>query len=156
MRLQEEDAAVAFDMNLDLTKIINSGANIYSLAGENRVELAGNVMPVEDVVVPLGVVISQTDEYTFHMPTSMANMVVELIDYDMNTRTNLTLNDYTVLISEGKHHDRFALSLKQNHVATDATSVEKDMTTGAQKYLINGQLIIQRDGQWYNAMGSEL
>lgn len=156
VRLQEEDAAVAFDMNLDLTKIINSGANIYSLAGENRVELAGNVMPVEDVVVPLGVVISQTDEYTFHMPTSMANMVVELIDYDINTRTNLTLNDYTVLISEGKHHDRFALSLKQNHVATDATSVEKDMTTGAQKYLINGQLIIQRDGQWYNAMGSEL
>ena len=155
IRMQEDNATADFDMNLDLTKIINSGANIYSLAGANRVELAGNVLPVEDVVVPLGVVCTKAGSYTFSMPAGTDGAVVELIDYETNTRTNLLLSDYTVNIPTGTHTNRFALSIKQSENATGIESTD-DSAADFKKYIINGQLIIQHDGQLYNAMGEKL
>ena len=39
IQLQEEGATADFDMNIDLTKIINAGANIYTLVGEQGINL---------------------------------------------------------------------------------------------------------------------
>lgn len=156
VRMQEDNATADFDMNLDLTKMINSGANIYSLAGANKVELAGNVLPTEEVVVPLGVVIRNAGEYTFSMPAGTDGMVVELIDYAENTRTNLLLSDYTANIAAGKNNTRFALSIEQNKTATGIESTDENAAAGVKKYIINGQLMIQHDGQLFNAMGEKL
>ena len=156
IRMQEDNATADFDMNLDLTKIINAGANIYSLAGEEMIELAGNVLPVEDAVVPLGVVCAQAGNYTFSMPAGTADVVVELIDYVENTCTNLLLSDYVVSIPAGTHKNRFALSVKPSKVVTSVESTTDDAAAGLKKYIINGQLVIQRDGQLYNAIGEKL
>ena len=125
------------------------------MAGADRVELAGNVLPVEDVVVPLGVVCAKAGNYTFSMPAGTDAMVVELIDYEVNTRTNLLLSDYTVNVPAGTHTNRFALSIKQSEIATGIESTD-DSAADFKKYIINGQLIIQHDGQLYNAMGEKL
>ena len=143
-------------MNLDLTKIINSGANIYSLAGEKKIELAGNVLPVADTTIPLGVVIRKTGDYTFSMPAGTDGTVVELIDYEANTCTNLLLSDYIVNIPAGTHTNRFALSVAPSKIATSIESAENNAAKGINKYIINGQMVIVRDGANYNAMGQKL
>jgi hypothetical protein len=155
IRMQEDKATTEFDMNLDLTKIINSGANIYSLAGTDKIKLAGNVLPVADATIPLGVVIPQASDYTFSMPAGTDGAMVELIDYETNTRTNLLLSDYTVNIPAGTHTNRFALRVEQSKIATGIESVQ-DNAAGINKYIINGQMIIMRDGVMYNTTGQKL
>lgn len=156
IRMQEDNATADFDMNLDLTKMINSGANIYSLAGANKIELAGNVLPTEDVTIPIGVLIRNAGEYTFSMPAGTDGMVVELIDYEQDIRTNLLLSDYTTSIAAGKNHTRFALSVKPSKITTDLAATDENTAAGVKKYIINGQLMIQHDGQLFNAMGEKL
>ena len=156
IRMQEDNATADYDMNLDLTKIINSGANIYSLAGDKQIELAGNVLPTDDTTIPLGVLIRQTGDYTFSMPVGTDGAVVELIDYETNTRTNLLLSDYTVNIPAGTHTNRFALSIAPSKIATSLESAENNAAKGINKYIINGQMVIVRDGANYNAMGQKL
>ena len=155
IRMQEDNATADYDMNLDLTKIINSGANIYSLAGDKQIELAGNVLPTDDTTIPLGVLIRQRGDYTFSMPAGTDGAVVELIDYETNTRTNLLLSDYTVNIPTGSHTNRFALRVEQSKTATGIES-PADNAAGVNKYIINGQLIIVRDGATYNTIGQQL
>ena len=155
IRMQEDNATADYDMNLDLTKIINSGANIYSLAGDKQIELAGNVLSTDDTTIPLGVLIRQTGDYTFSMPAGTDGAVVELIDYETNTRTNLLLSDYTVNIPTGTHTNRFALRVEQSKTATGIES-PADNAAGVNKYIINGQLIIVRDGATYNTIGQQL
>jgi hypothetical protein len=48
IQLQEDEVTTAFDFNYDLCKIINKGANIYSLIATDRdpIEVAGNVLPI--------------------------------------------------------------------------------------------------------------
>ena len=156
IRMQEDNATADYDMNLDLTKIINSGANIYSLAGDKQIELAGNVLPTDDTTIPLGVLIRQTGDYTFSMPAGTDAAVVELIDYETNTRTNLLLSDYIVNIPAGTHTNRFALSVAPSKIATSIESAENNAAKGINKYIINGQMVIVRDGANYNAMGQKL
>ena len=155
IRMQEDKATTEFDMNLDLTKIINSGANIYSLAGTDKIKLAGNVLPVANTTIPLGVIVRQAGDYTFSMPAGTDGAVVELIDYETNTRTNLLLSDYTVNIPAGTHTNRFALRVEQSKIATGIDSVQ-DNAAGINKYIINGQMIIMRDGMMYNTTGQKL
>lgn len=141
-----------FDLNIDLTKIINSGANIYTLAGTELIQLAGNVLPIQETVIPLGVVISAAGEYTFAMPDGTDGIVVELIDYETNTRTNMLLDEYTVNLGKGTFENRFALHVKPNKVTTSLEDINTN-TTGVKKYLIDGVLYMQKDGVLYDAQG---
>ena len=160
IQLQEEGATSDFDMNKDLTKIINSGANIYTLAGEGNILTAGNVMPMSECVVPVGVKVDAEGEYTFRMPDGTEGMVVELIDYYTNTRTNLLLFDYTVDLSAGTSNDRFALHIQpsKSGVTTNIDQINGGSMhhEGVQKYLIDGQLYIVREGVVYDAQGHRL
>lgn len=160
IQLQEEGATSDFDMNIDLTKIINAGANIYTLVGEQGIKSAGNVMPMSECVVPVGVKVDTDGEYTFRMPDGTEGMVVELIDYYTNTRTNLLPYDYTVNLSAGTCNDRFALHIQpsKSGVTTNIDQINGGSMhhEGVQKYLIDGQLYIVREGVVYDAQGHRL
>ena len=160
VQLQQEGATAEFDMNLDLTKMLHSGTNIYTLAGEQGIKSAGNVMPMSECVVPVGVKVDTDGEYTLRMPDGTEGMVVELIDYYTNTRTNLLLFDYTVDLSAGTCNDRFALHIQpsKSGVTTNIDQINGGSMhhEGVQKYLIDGQLYIVREGVVYDAQGHRL
>lgn len=155
VQLREEEATEGFDLNLDLTKIINKGANIYSVV--NGDQMAGNVVPKEATTLPLGVVITEAGEYTFSMPQGTSGMIVELIDYLTGTRTNLLLDDYTVTLTAGSYEGRFALSMEPNKVVTDVEDIMGGSNdTNVRKLLIDGALYMQKDGVLYDAQGRKL
>ena len=161
IQLEEEGATAEFDLSRDLTKIINSGANIYTLAGEYSIQTAGNALPMEEAVVPVGVDIATAGEYTFRMPDGTEGMVVELLDYEANTRTNLLLSDYTVTLQKGSCENRFALHIQpqKSGVSTSIENVDEGVNGGeaVMKYLIDGKLFIRTaDGVLYDAQGRKL
>lgn len=152
IRLQEDNATAEFDMNYDLCKIINSGANIYSMIG--NVEVAANVLPVEERVIPLGLDIHETGNYTFAMPDGTDGITAILIDYETGTETNLLLADYTVELNAGIDNERFALRVRPNHVATEVeNTILTDGNDNVKKYIIDGALYLLRDGKLYDAQG---
>lgn len=152
--LQNDDATTAFDMNKDLTKIINPGANIYSITSDN-VDVAGNIIPMEETTLMIGIELQTAGEYTFSMPDGTEGIVVELIDYQTNTRTNLLLDNYTVTLPAGINETRFALSVKPDKTATSVENVGEADNHGeaARKYLIDGNLYLQKDSALYDAQG---
>ena len=151
IRLQEDKATAEFDMNYDLCKIINSGANIYSMI--NNVEVAANVLPVEERVIPIGLDIHETGNYTFAMPDGTDGITAILIDYETGKETNLLLADYTTELREGTNNGRFALRVRPNHVATAVETIIDGANGQIQKYIINGALYILNNGQLYDAQG---
>ena len=160
VQMQQEGATHEFDMNLDLTKIINSGANIYTLTND-RIQAAGNALPMDEaMVVPVGVKIDAEGEYTFRMPDGTEGMVVELVDYETYNRTNLLLTDYTVTLPKGTSENRFALHIQpQKDVVTSLENIGEGVNNGeaVNKYLIDGKLIIRTaEGVVYDAQGKRL
>ena len=153
IQLQQEGATADFDLSLDLSKIINAGSNIYTIVGEDRTPAAGNVLPFEETTVAVGVDIATAGEYTFRMPDGTEGMVVELIDYETNTTTNLLLNDYTVNLPAGSNETRFALSLKPEKAATSIESTTTPSDSNTRKFIIDGKLYLQKDGMLYDAQG---
>ena len=151
IRLLAEGVTAEFDMNADLCKIINSGANIYSMIG--NVEVAANVLPIEERVIPLGLDIHETGNYTFAMPDGTDGITAILIDYETGKETNLLLADYTTELREGTNNERFALRVRPNHVATEVETIIDGANGQIQKYIINGALYILNNGQLYDAQG---
>ena len=155
-QLEDGEATQMFDLNIDMTKIINSGANIYSISSDNN-QLAGNVLPIQETVIPVGVVISAAGEYTFAMPEGTDGIVVELIDYENNTRTNMMLDNYTVNLGKGTNETRFALHVKPDKTSTSVVNIGNEATGDkVKKYLIDGVLYMQKDGALYDAQGRKL
>ena len=152
VQLREEEGTEGFDLNLDLTKIINKGANIYTVV--NGDQMAGNVVPADEVVIPLGVVVTEAGEYNFTLPSSTNGVTVELVDYVTGTSTNLLALDYTVKLTAGTYEGRFALRVQPNKVTT---SVENGVPFGddanVRKLIIDGALYLVKDGAIYDAQG---
>jgi hypothetical protein len=109
-------------------------------------------MPIAETIIPVGVKITAAGEYTFSMPDGTDGIVVELIDYETNTTTNLLLDNYTVNLGKGTFDNRFALHVKPNKTTTSIVDVNTN-TTGVKKYLIDGVLYMQKDGVLYDAQG---
>ena len=154
IQLQDDKATEMFDMNLDLTKMSGSGGNIYSIipSTSDPIQVAANVMPIEECIIPLGIKTTKATNYTFAMPDGTDGIVVELIDYETNTRTNMLLDNYTVNLGKGTFENRFALHVKPNKTTTSLEDVNTN-TTGVKKYLIDGILYMQKDGALYDAQG---
>ena len=87
-------------------------------------------------------------------------MVVELIDYETNTTTNLLLSDYTVTLSEGTYEQRFMLHIQpeKSGVSTNIGQITGgDIDANSvQKYIIDGHLYLKKDGIIYDAQGRQL
>ena len=153
IQLEDGEATQMFDLNIDMTKIINSGSNIYSFSTDNN-KLAGSVLPIEEAIIPLGVVSAAAGEYTFAMPEGTDGIVVELIDYENNTRTNMLLDNYTVNLGKGTFDNRFALHVKPDKTTTSVDNIGNEATGDkVKKYLIDGVLYMQKDGVLYDAQG---
>ena len=154
VQMQQEGATANFDLSLDLTKIVNIGvSNIYTLTDSLKIQTAGNVLPFEETTVAVGVDIATAGEYTFRMPDGTEGMVVELIDHETNTTTNLLLDDYTVTLPAGSNETRFALSLKPEKTATSIESTTTPSDSNIRKFIIDGKLYLQKDGMLYDAQG---
>jgi hypothetical protein len=162
VQLQQEGATANFDLSLDLTKIMNSGfSNIYTLTDSLKIQVAGNALPMEETVVPVGVNIAAAGEYTFRMPDGTEGMVVELVDYELETTTNLLLFDYTVTLPKGTNEGRFALHIQPSKSGV-TTGIEgaypQPLPEGkGTKFLIDGKLIIRTaEGEVFDAQGHRL
>ena len=154
--LKDEDGITPmFDMNKDLTKIINSGVSVYTLIATDRdpIEVAGNVLPIANTVIPVGVQVATAGEYTFAMPDGTDGVVVELIDYEYNTKTNLLFSEYTVNLPAGTNDTRFALSVKPDKTATSMENITTPSDGELRKFIIDGVLYLQKDGVLYDAQG---
>jgi hypothetical protein len=152
VQLRNDKGTRGFDMSLDLTKIINAGANIYSIVDNH--EMAGNAIPKDETVLPLGVVITAAGEYTFAMPNGTEGMIVELIDYEQGTSTNLLMSDYTITLDKGTFNQRFALRLKPDKVATSVDNIGNEANGDeVRKLLIDGVLYLQQGTNTYDAQG---
>ena len=155
IRLLAEGATNDFDMNVDLSKIINRGANIYSLIGKE--EAAANVLPIEESIIPIGLDIEKTGIYTFAMPDGTDGITAILIDYETQTEHNLLTTEYTVNLNEGINNKRFAIRVVPNQVATNIESLfDKNCNQNVQKYIINGQLFIKNNDHIYDIQGREV
>ena len=152
VQLREEEGTEGFDLNLDLTKIINKGANIYTVVYGDQ--MAGNVVPAEELTIPLGIVITEAGEYTFALPSNTNGVTVELIDNEFNTTTNLQALDHTIRLTAGTHEGRFALRIQPSKVTTSLENIDGDATGDkTNKLLIDGALYLVKDGVMYDAQG---
>ena len=98
-----------FDMNTDLSKIVNHGSQIYSIAGEDM--LAGNAVPYDQEVIPLGLIIEEDGTYTFNLEDVDNDVIAYLVDKATSNRTCLLYNDYEVALDAGRYDGRFYLEL---------------------------------------------
>ena len=160
VRLQEGNVTTDFDLNYDMTKIINSGANIYSLVGTQQIQCAANVQPLQEeartISIPLGVVADQDGLYTFSLPDGTEGMNVSIADSETGMAHNLALGDYQTALTKGTYEGRFALEIQpRQEVSTGCEQTDAAGKT-LRKVLINGNLYILRDGKAYTATGNEL
>ena len=160
VRLQEGNVTTDFDLNYDMTKIINSGANIYSLVGTKQIQCAANVQPLQEeartISIPLGVVADQDGLYTFSLPDGTEGMNVSIADSETGMAHNLALGDYQTALTKGTYEGRFALEIQpRQEVSTGCEQTDAAGKT-LRKVLINGNLYILRDGKAYTATGNEL
>ena len=154
IQLEDEEVTAMFDMNYDLTKLFNSKTNIYSLipSDTDPIQVAANVRPIEESIIPLGIKLNAAGDYTFAMPEGTDGIVVELIDYNTNTRTNLMLDNYTVNLPKGTFETRFALHVKPDKTVTSVEDINTN-SDGVRKFIIDGVLYMQKDGVLYDAQG---
>ena len=156
VQLKAEGATADFDINQDLTKIINAGANIYTLAGDKRIQVAGNVLPIAKTTIPVGIQVAQAGTYTIALPDGTSGISATLVDNQTGTHTNLLLEGYTITLDAGSHENRFYIVLDPERSATAVENIGDVQGDKAQKFLIDGQLIIKHDGIKYNVQGEKL
>ena len=152
IQMKELGATLDFDMNQDLTKIINSGTNIYTLISERNVKVAGNVLPIERVEIPIGITVEKDGDYIINMPDGTDKISVALFDKMMDTKTNLLLSEYAVYLEAGTYEGRFYLVVEPEKVVTQIEDVVLK-NDDVKKYLIDGRLCIQINGNLYDILG---
>ena len=157
VQLKAEGATADFDMNQDLTKIINAGANIYTLAGDKHIQLAGNVLPIAKTTIPVGIQVAQAGTYTIALPDGTSGISATLVDNQTGTHTNLLLDNYTVTLNAGATEGRFYIVLDPERTATAVENIDNEAHNDkAQKFLIDGQLIIRTKQGVYDATGGKV
>ena len=160
VQLKEADATAEFDMNVDMTKIFNSGMNIYTLTGSNAIQVAGNALPMEKATVPVGVRVDAAGEYTFRMPDGTDGIAVTLVDNATGTHTNMLMSEYTVTLNAGTIENRFYLVVDPDRTATSVENVGSgangNKAKGVEKFLIDGKLFIRTADGIFDAKGQRM
>ena len=160
VQLKEADATAEFDMNVDMTKIFNSGMNIYTLTGSNAIQVAGNAIPMGKATVPVGVRVDAAGEYTFRMPDGTDGIAVTLVDNVTGTHTNMLMSEYTVTLDAGTIENRFYLVVDPDRTATSVENIGEeakgDKAKDVEKFLIDGKLFIRTADGIFDAKGQRL
>ena len=154
----QEGANADFVLCEDLYKITSSRTpSIYAFAGDYNVSYSK--VPVENQIIPLGVIILQNGTYTFSIPSNF-NGTMTLIDKFAQTRTNLALDDYEVYLESGTINDRFELEIDIHNAPTaidGASDGQGSLKDGkAHKFIMNDMLYILKDGVIYDARGNRV
>ena len=162
---EEENVTTGFDFNYDLSKEYNKNrANIYTMVTTvkegvaSETQSAANVLPMSDqtTVVPVGVKIATTGDYTFAIPEGTAGVGVTLIDNETGIRTSLSALDYTINLSAGTYENRFVLEISPiKQMPTDIESVS-DQHSAVRKVMVDGILYIVKDGKVFDARGAKV
>ena len=157
---EDKRATAEYDVNLDLTKIMNKNASIYTLAGEQRITLSGNTLPMEKATVPVGVRIATAGEYTFRMPDGTDGISVTLVDNVTGTHTDMLMDEYTITLDAGTIENRFYLVVDPDRTATSVENVGSgangDEAKGVEKFLIDGKLFIRTADGIFDAKGQRM
>ena len=157
---EDKRATAEYDVNLDLTKIMNKNASIYTLAGEQRITLSGNTLPIEKATVPVGVRVDAAGEYTFRMPDGTDGISVTLVDNVTGTHTDMLMDEYTITLDAGTIENRFYLVVDPDRTATSVENVGSgangDEAKGVEKFLIDGKLFIRTTDGIFDAKGQRM
>lgn len=168
VRLTDDEAVTSgFEFNYDMSKEFNKNkANIYTMVttimedGPSVTETAGNCLPLTDqtTIVPMGVQIATTGDYTFSIPSGTNGVGVTLVDNETGIRTNLALMDYTIALEAGTQDDRFYLEISPiKYVATDIENTDAgDHVSNVRKMMVDGLLYIIKDGKVFDAHGARV
>ena len=160
IKLQEQDATADFDMNIDMAKIKNSGANIYTLTENTAIMVAGNALPMEKTTIPVGIEVANAGTYTLRMPDGTDGISVTLIDNQTGIHTDMLLSEYTITLDAGSHLNRFYIAVDPDRTATSVENIGEeakgDKAKGVEKYLIDGQLFIRTAEGIFDARGQRL
>jgi hypothetical protein len=152
------DATMGYDLNLDLSKMINANsANIYTM-GE-LYKMAGNCIPDTVTTLQVGVQLAADGAYTFAIPEGTYGTGIILVDNETGTRTNLALTDYTVNLTAGTYDERFELELSpiaQMPTNIETISDEQLEINVVRKVMVDGVLYIVKDGVVYDACGNRV
>ena len=156
-----EQVTDSFDFGQDLVKELNTGrSDIYTFIGYERV--AANSRPIETTqttIVPMGLNIETTGDYTFSIPEGTDGVGVVLVDEATGIRTSLSALDYTVTLQQGDYTNRFYLEISP--IQNTPTGLEEPTSNSslkgrAQKRIIDGVLYIVRDGKIFDARGARV
>ncbi|MGM9809723.1 MAG: InlB B-repeat-containing protein [Paludibacteraceae bacterium] len=154
---EAEGITNGFDLNNDLTKIQNSGSNLYLLIGSEQIEAAANILPYSEqtVYVPLGVIVDRDGAYTFALPEEMEGMDVRIADAETGYSHNLLLSPYEVALTAGTYTQRFSLEIHASSNVTTGCTETNAAGERLRKLLLDGHLFIQRGEKVYDAQGRQ-
>ena len=159
VQLSEDDGITeGYDMNCDLTKIHNSGSNLYSLIGSEQIEAAANILPHSEhtLYVPLGVSIDADGAYRFALSEETEGMDVRIADAETGYTHNLLFSPYEVSLTAGTYTQRFSLEIHASSQVTTGCSETDASGERLRKVLLNGQLLLQIGERLYDAQGKRL
>lgn len=150
-----------FQFGEDMSKDFNArNANIYTMTADN-VAAAGNSLPMSEntTIVPVGVSVKKTGDYTFSIPDGTNGVGITLIDEETGIRTSLSALDYTVNLAAGDYTERFWLEISP--IYNTPTGIEEPISDSslkgrAQKRIIDGVLYIVKDGKIFDARGTRV
>lgn len=155
----DEHITNEFDFGQDLAKELNAGrSDIYSFIGYERAAANSMQMNTETTtIVPLGLNIEATGEYTFSIPDGTNGIGITLIDEETGIRTSLSALDYTVELAAGDYTERFWIEISPVKGAETGIDPGVDAReNGVRKVMIDGLLYIVRDGKMYDATGKRV
>ncbi len=154
------EGTTTYDLNKDLNKVFNNNfANIYTLS--ENIPFAGNTLPMEKAIVPVGVRIATAGEYTFRMPDGTEGINVTLIDNQTGTQTDMLMSEYTVTLDAGTIENRFYLVVDPDRTATSVENIGEEAKgeeakDQIKKFLIDGKLFIRTADGIFDAKGQRL
>ena len=153
--------AASYEIGADLEKMFGNG---YTLATytvmDDGTRLVFNALNMGDIAnsVPIGFRAPEAGEYTFALddtyPTDRFERL-DLIDYKEGNLTNLLENDYKFTTGRTQDDTRFALNVVMRHEPMIPTATD-DVTgtdSNVEKRIVDGCLIIIRNGRIYDATG---
>ena len=156
-----DEITSGFDFNYDLCKMLYGGftspSNLYTII-DGDVEAAGNCLPLSEqtTIIPVGLVLGESGEYTFAMPDGTEGLNVVLVDNETGIHTSLAWDTYTVALEAGTHDGRFTIVIDPRTSATTVENISGEGGDAARKVFINGLMYIQRGGNLYDAQGRKV
>ena len=156
-----DEITSGFDFNYDLCKMLYGGftspSNLYTII-DGDVEAAGNCLPLSEqtTIIPVGLVLGESGEYTFAMPDGTEGLNVVLVDNETGIHTSLAWDTYTVALEAGTHDGRFTIVIDPRTSATTVDNISGEGGDAARKVFINGLMYIQRGNALYDTTGRKV